>query len=121
MALPDEKTFLLELGKVLRQFRERAGLSLDEAERLLEEKARDAAAEYEAGEILRGFRQRSGLTLEEVARRMGREPSDSREIASWERDEGSPSFYDIALYLEVVDASFYELEEEWSVRQRLVN
>lgn len=116
VAFPDERTFHRRMGKALRQLRQRAGFSLEEAGRVMKERGRDPS-EYRVGEILRRFRQRSGLSLEEVARRMGKEPSAWREIASWERDECSGSLYDIALYLKVVDATFDELQKEWRARK----
>lgn len=120
MALPEEKTFLLQLGEALRRIRERAGLSREEAARELEEKDSDPS-DYEIGEFLWRCRQRSGLTLQEVTRRMGKEPSAWQEIASWERNESSGSFYDVALYLDVVGATFDELVEHREARRGLVH
>ena len=116
MRVPDEETFLVRMGALLREMRERAGLSREELARRMNERA-EIEPNREIGEILRGFRQRSGLSLEEVVRRMGKEPSACREFESWERDESEGSFYDLVLYMEVVGATFDELVAEWEAKQ----
>ncbi len=64
------------------------------------------------GKALRNIRKSAGLSVYDVARRMGKKASAGTQVARWERGQVALSADRLWAYLDALDASFADLDQE---------